>query len=143
MQACASVPRGEDEGTWITDHMLRVYSRLHADGVAHSVETYRRDGGELVGGLYGLAVGRIFFGESMFSRQSDASKIAFWDLCVRLAHAGYHVVDCQAETAHLRSLGAQPSSRSAYLEKLAAAWDCPDGWTEAMRGPGLWPTAPR
>ncbi len=120
MRACAAPREGQD-GTWITDSMFEAYSELHAIGVAHSVEAW--EGDRLVGGLYGLALGRIFFGESMFHRATDASKVAFVTLCDRLVQCGFELIDCQVETAHLASLGAGPVPRREFEACLAGAVD--------------------
>lgn len=117
--ACAATPRPGQDGTWITTDMQEAYIRLHELGWAHSVETW--DGDTLVGGLYGLAIGRAFFGESMFSHRSDASKIAFAHLCRRLAELEFTLIDCQMHTSHLASLGAAPIPRASFLERLQAA----------------------
>ncbi len=122
IRACATVPRPEGTGTWIKENMVRAYGELHRLGIVHSVETYVAD--ELVGGLYGLALGRGFFGESMFARRRDASKTALVALCGRLAANGYHFIDCQQVTGHLSSLGAIPIPRREYLERLALALGC-------------------
>lgn len=129
MLGCSESRRGQ-EGTWITPKMVSVYGQLHKLGIAHSVEAWEE--GALVGGLYGLAVGRMFFGESMFARRRDASKLAFGDLCDRLARADYLAVDCQADTAHLRSLGAELIPRSAYLTLLQEGWHGPDRWADVI-----------
>lgn len=115
MRACAT-PRPGQRGTWIVEDMVRAYCRLHALGHAHSVETWID--GALVGGLYGVAIGRMFYGESMFSRVSDASKIALAHLCAQLARWRYGQIDCQMETTHLASLGARPIARSEFLIRL-------------------------
>lgn len=128
--ACAAVPRPGQNGTWITTEMQQAYIRLHALGYAHSIETWR--GGQLVGGLYGVAIGRAFCGESMFSHVTDASKIALAHLCRFLAERGFGIIDCQMETAHLTSLGARPIPRDEYLARLAAL-------VEQGDGPGRWP----
>ncbi len=129
MDLCARQPRRQQTGTWITPNMVETYQRLHAMGYAHSVETYAR--GQLVGGLYGIAMGRAFFGESMVSAVPDASKVALVDLCGRLAAWGFHFVDCQQVTAHLLSMGALPLPRSEYLARLAGAVHEPDAWGAA------------
>lgn len=116
--ACASTPRAGQGGTWISAAMQAAYLRLHALGHAHSVETWHA--GRLVGGLYGVAIGGAFFGESMFSHASDASKIAFAHLCRFLAARGFGIIDCQMETPHLASLGARPIPRSDFATRLAA-----------------------
>ena len=117
MRACGPERRGESS-TWITPTMLRAYTRLHAEGHAHSVECWRA--GELVGGVYGVAIGRVFFGESMFSRATDASKLALATLCRALSGWGYALFDCQMASAHLSSLGAVSLSRTRFCEMLAA-----------------------
>lgn len=111
---CASI---RSEGTWITTEMRLAYLRLHALGWAHSVEVWDDDG-QLVGGLYGVAMGRCFFGESMFSRKTDASKVGFVHCVRQLEHWGYAMLDCQVENAHLRSLGARLISRGRFLSIL-------------------------
>lgn len=123
IHACATAPRSGQNGTWILPEMVAAYACLHRRGVAHSVEVW--EGGLLVGGLYGLAIGRVFFGESMFAHASDASKAALWALCTRLLDWGWPLIDCQQETAHLASLGARSVSRAAFLDELAAQIDAP------------------
>ena len=98
--------------------MQRAYRRLHDLGYAHSVEVWRD--GRLAGGLYGLSLGAFFFGESMFSRERDASKVAFFHLCQRLERWRFQLIDCQIPNAHLRSLGAAPMPRAEFLQRLAA-----------------------
>jgi leucyl/phenylalanyl-tRNA--protein transferase len=117
MRACA-VPREPDGGTWITDSMIAAYEQLHRLGHAHSVETWA--GGELVGGLYGVRVGAMFFGESMFSRARDASKVALARLMDEARATGIRLIDCQLPTPHLASLGAETVPRTAFLRRLAA-----------------------
>jgi leucyl/phenylalanyl-tRNA--protein transferase len=104
-------------GTWLSVEMRAAYTRLHALGFAHSVETWRD--GELVGGLYGVALGRVFFGESMFSLERDGSKIALARLCGELVRRGFHMIDCQMATPHLMSLGAQLMPRAQFIARLA------------------------
>lgn len=116
--ACAATMRPGQDGTWITDTMIAAYTRLHAAGYAHSVETWID--GRLSGGLYGVAIGRMFYGESMFHRVSDASKIAFVHLVRHLRAQGFGLIDCQMETTHLASLGARPIARRVFLQQLAA-----------------------
>lgn len=128
--ACAETPRPGQHGTWITPEMQTAYTRLHALGYAHSVEVWRQ--GRLVGGLYGVALGRLFCGESMFSRVRDASKIALAHLCRHLERRGFGIIDCQMETAHLASLGARPMPRRDYLACIATLV-----WEDAARG--RWP----
>ncbi|WP_143496163.1 leucyl/phenylalanyl-tRNA--protein transferase, partial [Pseudomonas sp. DrBHI1] len=120
--ACAA-PRNYADGTWITDNMRAAYCELHRRGIAHSVEV-RRDG-ELVGGLYGLAMGRLFFGESMFSRADNASKVGFVTLVEHLRQAGFVLIDCQMPTDHLHSLGARAISRVEFANHLARYLDQP------------------
>ncbi len=130
MCCCAAIPRDEQDGTWITSMVVKTWRELHQHGHAHCVETWLD--GRLVGGLYGLAIGRAFFGESMFHLVPDASKIALVALCRRLAAAGYHLIDCQQETGHLKSLGAEAVERQEFLRRLAVATSLEDGWGAAM-----------
>jgi leucyl/phenylalanyl-tRNA--protein transferase len=116
MRACAA-PRAGQGGTWITDDMLEAYASLHAAGMAHSVETWVD--GELTGGLYGVALGGVFFGESMFSRTTDASKIALVHLARQLERWNFGIVDCQMATAHLASLGAREIPRKDFVRALS------------------------
>ena len=125
VRACGDTPRPGQAGTWVSTRYVSVYRRLREMGVGHSVEV--REDGRLVGGLFGIAVGKVFFGESMFAWRRDASKLGFYDLCLRLSAAGYHLVDCQAETPHLRSLGAELIPRREYLDRVQVAWAEPDG----------------
>ena len=113
--ACAG-PRQGEPGTWITSEMFRAYCRLHRLGHAHSIETWQQ--GELVGGLYGVSLGRVFYGESMFSWISDASKIALVALAAQLQRWEFAVIDCQVTTAHLLSMGAVDIPRSSFLQLL-------------------------
>ncbi|TZF91309.1 leucyl/phenylalanyl-tRNA--protein transferase [Lysobacter lacus] len=131
--ACALIPRPGQRGTWITPAMESAYVRLHAEGHAHSVETW--DGDELIGGVYGVAIGRMFFGESMFSRRPDGSKVALAGLAHRLHHWGWPLIDAQVENPHLVSLGAQLWPRARFLEAMAALVDAPappGSWTAAF-----------
>src|SRR5262249_24435879 len=123
MQACGQAARPGQDGTWITADRLAAYGRLHDLGLAHSVEAYC--GSELVGGLYGVALGAIFFGESMFARADDASKIGFVALVEQLRRWGLTLVDCQVWTEHLARFGAVEWPRSRYLDALAAALKAP------------------
>ena len=128
--ACASVPRAGQRGTWITPHMQAAYLELHRRGYAHSVEIHDDD--DLVGGIYGVAVGRMFFGESMFSRVSGGSKVALASLARRLGEWGWPLIDAQVENEHLRSLGAESWPRAAFLERIAelvVAPECAESWT--------------
>lgn len=115
--ACAETPRGEQDGSWITQAFVQGYARLHQQGVAHSVEVWQGD--ELVGGLYGVSLGRIFYGESMFTRVPNASKAGLIALVRALEQTGFWLVDCQQQTAHLESLGARGISRQMFMEYLA------------------------
>jgi leucyl/phenylalanyl-tRNA--protein transferase len=114
--ACAA-PRGGGDGTWLTDEMIGAYTRLHELGLAHSVESWFE--GRLVGGLYGVCLGRVFFGESMFSRQNDASKIALVRLAEVAVARGIVVIDCQIASPHLQSLGSRSIPRSEFVDLLA------------------------
>jgi len=116
MRECAA-PRDGQDGTWIVDDIVRAYTALHERGFAHSVETWRD--GELVGGLYGVCLPRMFFGESMFARETDASKVALVALVEKLRADGFGLIDCQQETRHLASLGAAPIPRAEFVQKLA------------------------
>ncbi len=116
IDACASVPRPGQDGTWITDDIRRGFCALHRLGLAHSIETWKD--GELVGGLYGVGLGRSFCGESMFSRADDASKVATIALLGNLCHWGFHFVDCQVYTDHLARFGAEPWPRTRFLAAL-------------------------
>ena len=122
MRACAA-PREGAGGTWISPAMIAAYTRLSDAGYAHSIETWRD--GVLVGGLYGVAIGRMFYGESMFSREPDASKVALVRLARQLQQWGFGLIDCQMETAHLASLGAKPMPRAAFTERLAELVNLP------------------
>lgn len=119
IQSCATVPRKGQSGTWITPEMQEAYIRLHRLGVAHSVESWL--GGELVGGVYGVSLGKCFFGESMFSTESNASKIALAVLVRRLKNWGFHLIDAQITSPHLLSLGAKEIPRQLFLERLKSA----------------------
>ncbi len=116
MDGCAE-PRRDEAGTWITDEMVAAYTTLARLGFAHSVETWRN--GSLVGGLYGVAIGRMFYGESMFSRATDASKVALVTLVRQLERWGFELIDCQMSTSHLASLGAREVPRAQFLTQLA------------------------
>jgi leucyl/phenylalanyl-tRNA--protein transferase len=121
IEACAA-PRAQSVGTWITPEMMEAYVELHRRGYAHSIETRRN--GELVGGLYGVRLGSVFFGESMFSRERDASKVALARLVEACEAAGIVVIDCQMHSAHLESLGAQriPRARFQGLVREHVVW---------------------
>lgn len=122
MRACAA-PRATDTGTWIGEEMIAAYCELHRQGYAHTVEVWMD--GELAGGLYGVSLGRVFFGESMFSRRTDASKIALAHLSAQLARWHFGLIDCQMHTPHLASLGARTIPRSTYLARLTELLDYP------------------
>lgn len=113
---CRIRKRPGQKGTWITPEMQEAYCRLHQEGVAHSVEAWKN--GKLAGGLYGLSIGKVFFGESMFYRESNASKACFITLVERLKMEGCRLIDCQVETKHLASLGARKIPRKEYLKLL-------------------------
>jgi leucyl/phenylalanyl-tRNA---protein transferase len=130
IRQCADA-RVRPEGTWITSQMTAAYQRLHTAGFAHSVETWLE--GQLVGGLYGVALGRVFFGESMFTLQRDASKVAFKQLVDTSLALGVDLIDCQVSNPHLSSLGARDLPRQAFIARIARA--IPDltpvvGWTQ-------------
>ncbi len=128
MQACAE-PRAEQDGTWISDDMIKAYHALHRRGIAHSIETWID--GELAGGLYGVAIGRMFYGESMFTRRPDASKIALVHLVRQLQRRGYEMIDCQVHTAHLQRMGGREIPRTAFMHKLGELVNYPSN-------PGAW-----
>jgi leucyl/phenylalanyl-tRNA--protein transferase len=119
MRACAQSRRRHERGTWISEPMIAAYTELHRLGWAHSVESFR--GGRLVGGLYGVAIGGAFFGESMFYGEPDASKVAFATLAAELAAREFRLIDCQQETAHLARFGARPMPRRRFLRELERA----------------------
>ena len=116
IRSCAA-PRAGRESTWITDEMIAAYTRLHREGYAHSVETWI--GGELAGGLYGVALGRMFFGESMFALRPDASKLALAHLVRQLERWGCGLIDCQMATTHLARFGAREIPRAEFMRRLA------------------------
>jgi leucyl/phenylalanyl-tRNA--protein transferase len=122
MRACAA-PRQGANGTWIHEEMIAAYCELHRLGYAHSVETWMD--GELVGGLYGMSLGRMFYGESMFSRRSDASKIALTHLAAQLERWDFGMIDCQMNTPHLSSLGAREIPRNEFISRLQHLTDMP------------------
>lgn len=117
MKACATTGTRAENGTWITKDMLDAYTEMHSLGWAHSVEVWRRD--ILVGGVYGLAIGKVFFGESMFSLETDTSKVALFFLCSALTKLDFQLLDCQIENPHLMTLGAQTISRDRFQSILA------------------------
>ena len=127
LDGCAA-PRAGDAGTWLSTAMRRAYTTLHAGGLAHSIEVWMD--GELAGGLYGVAIGRMFFGESMFARRTDASKIAMVRLAGQLDRWGFPLIDCQLETEHLASLGAETMPRRRFVAEVERLVKEPAaGWT--------------
>ncbi len=117
MTACAQIDRPTQDGTWILDDMINAYCRVHEAGYAHSVEVWQA--GELAGGLYGISLGRSFFGESMFARRSNASKVALYYLVEHVKALQFNLIDCQITTDHLVSMGAREIPRSQFLMELA------------------------
>ncbi|MCO6413299.1 MAG: leucyl/phenylalanyl-tRNA--protein transferase [Thiogranum sp.] len=132
IRACAE-PRPGSSGTWITREMSEAYCRLHQRGYAHSVECWHDD--RLVGGLYGVALGAVFFGESMFSRETDASKVAFAHLVRQLGAWNFALIDCQVYSPHLATLGAERIPRSDFVRQL-------DLFCDAGSAPGTWKADP-
>lgn len=128
IEACSRVPRPGQDGTWITPDMIEAYVELNELGFAHSVESW--DGDVVVGGLYGVSLGRAFFGESMFALAPDASKVAFAAFVRQLAAWDFDIIDCQVETEHLARFGAENWSRDRFLDSLARALEAP-----TRRGP--------
>ena len=116
IENCKTVERNDKHGTWINDDVVQAYCELNSLGVAHSVESYLDD--KLVGGLYGVVIGKVFCGESMFAHTTDASKAAYATLIKHLKHWGYDFIDCQVPTEHLKSLGAKEVKRDYFLERL-------------------------
>jgi len=131
IRACAE-PREGQAGTWITDEIVEAYVELHELGFAHSIEVWEQD--VLIGGLYGIAMGRVFFGESMFSRAANASKLGFITLAKHLDSLGFELIDCQVQTDHLESLGAYEIDRSEFEDKLL-------NYIEGSSTPPGWPTS--
>lgn len=129
MRECAAL-RGDGLGTWIDEDMVRAYSILHSMGCAHSIEVLNNTG-DLVGGLYGVALGQVFFGESMFSSESDASKVALVALVHILQGGGFRMIDCQVESDHLNSMGARNINRLDFERRLAQTIDM-------ETDPGMW-----
>ena len=136
IHACSTIRRKHEDGTWISRDIERAYGRLYDLGFAHSIESWAGD--ELVGGLYGVCIGRAFFGESMFARRSDASKVAVAALCDQCRSRGIEFIDCQVKTEHLLSLGAHEVPRSEFLARLRKAVTAPNPpgrWTVAEKLP--------
>jgi leucyl/phenylalanyl-tRNA---protein transferase len=136
IRSCAAAPRNGQRGTWITPQMQEAYAELHRQGLAHSAEAWSE--GQLVGGLYGVSLGDVFFGESMFAHAPDASKVAFVALVESLAAWGLTLVDCQVYTEHLARFGALEWPRSQYLDELRRALEGPTRrgvWRLAAEGP--------
>jgi leucyl/phenylalanyl-tRNA--protein transferase len=134
IRSCATIRRRRQHGTWILPEMIRAYERLHALGHAHCVEVADGDG-NLVGGIYGVAIGRMFFGESMFSTADNGSKMAILALCRFLDSQGFPMIDCQMVTDHLRSLGAESMSRAIFVAESARLCDTTGiagDWREAF-----------
>ncbi len=129
---CSALPREDQDGTWITTDMQQAYINLHQAGYAHSVECWNED--KLVGGLYGISSGPVFCGESMFSLQSNASKIALVHLCRFIQQRGFKLIDSQVYTPHLQSLGARMIPRDAYIKTLQQVTDInlPLNWSEVF-----------
>lgn len=135
IDSCAHIERSFATGTWIVPEMIAAYKILHAEGYAHSVEVWQN--GLLVGGLYGVSLGKAFFGESMFHRKTDASKVALHYLCMALEKKDFHFIDAQMETPHLLSLGAITIKREDYLMKLEEALhheSLRGSWTDLIKG---------
>ncbi|MCL4744732.1 MAG: leucyl/phenylalanyl-tRNA--protein transferase [Burkholderiaceae bacterium] len=134
MRACAE-PRADQDGTWITADIVAAYCALHGQGNAHSVEV--REDGALVGGLYGVSIGRMFYGESMFTRRADASKLALCALVHTLRACGFRMIDCQQNTGHLASLGATQVRREWFLQQVCelASMPAPDWKALAIEWP--------
>lgn len=134
IRACAGA-REDGGGTWITGEMLDAYVNLHKAGIAHSLEVWLGD--ELAGGIYGLALGRVFFGESMFSRVNDASKIALVALCRQLVQWKFTLLDCQISNPHLLSMGAEEVSRAEFEQQLVKTIE-PDHWQQDFQTAARW-----
>lgn len=125
IKACAK-PRIDATGTWISDEIQKAYIHLHSQGIAHSIEAWHDN--KLAGGLYGIGIGRVFFGESMFHAQTDASKVAFVHLANKLETLNYAVIDCQVKSHHLISLGAEEIPRKQFRQILDEFCEYPDAW---------------
>lgn len=123
IRACAQLPRAGQDGTWITEDMIQAYCQMHQLGLAHSFETFHNN--QLVGGLYGISLGAAFFGESMFFREKNASKVAFYYMVQVAKRWNFDFIDAQQSTTHLASLGAEDISRTAFLDRLSSALQVP------------------
>ncbi len=132
IRSCAE-PRSNQRGTWLTEEMIRAYIRLHAQGHAHSVECWYE--GRLAGGLYGVAIGQVFFGESMFSCLDNTSKVALFNLVQFLLKWGYRLIDCQVHSDHMQRLGAISIPRDEFIEKL-------NEWCPLSPHPQAWHRSP-
>lgn len=132
---CARVRRKRDEGTWIVPDMISAYCQLHASGYAHSVEAWQND--SLVGGLYGVSLGKCFFGESMFTHVANASKVAFVALVDHLKKFSFDLIDCQVTTEHLISFGAREIPRGVFLKQLKESLE-----KQALKGKWMLPAPP-
>lgn len=133
IRECAKIPRDHENETWLVDEMIAAYLELHRLGYAHSVETYEKN--ELVGGLYGISLGKAFFGESMFFKKSNASKVALSYLCQQSEAWGFYFIDAQVETDHLIRMGAEKIRRSDFLDLLNQSLEyptCQGKWTEKV-----------
>lgn len=135
IRACADQPRPGQSGTWITEELIEGFEALHASGFAHSIEAW--EGERLVGGVYGVSLGRVFFGESMFAHAPDASKVAFVTLMGNLRAWNFSFIDCQVHTEHLARFGAELWPRARFLDQLHDALDAP-----TRRGPWRFPLDP-
>lgn len=131
IDACAAIRTEKGQGTWIGKNMIKAYNRLHEKGFAHSVEAWHGD--TLVGGLYGVSLGRCFFGESMFAREPNASKVAFATLCLKLADLDFDLIDCQVKTEHLMRFGAREMPRDDFLDILNRSLNYPT-WSGSWTG---------
>lgn len=132
IRGCSQISRSHEEGTWITDDIISAYTELHREGFAHSIEVWNEEG-ELAGGLYGISIGNFFAGESMFAKESNASKYGFITLTLFLKSKGFSFIDCQQETEHLKSLGAEPVDRDTFYNGLEKAVKVPTflgNWSE-------------
>lgn len=141
MRGCQDAFRPGQDGTWITDEMIAGYTALHELGFAHSIETWKDD--QLVGGLYGVSIGGMFFGESMFARASDASKVAFATLAANLLTWGFNLIDCQVHTEHLERFGAVEIPRPLFLDLLDTSLVRPTKrgqWTLDVPATDVWAT---